>query len=62
LLSRNEPSTGRYRRQTTTVTLPSVECVGCALQLRRQALEWGGTYTFHTCADLDVIDVSARDG
>ncbi|MFH4974045.1 hypothetical protein AB6A40_000754 [Gnathostoma spinigerum] len=30
-------------------------CEHCTLLLERQALEWGESYLFHTCADINVI-------
>uniref|UniRef100_A0A0M3HYW6 EGF-like domain-containing protein n=1 Tax=Ascaris lumbricoides TaxID=6252 RepID=A0A0M3HYW6_ASCLU len=31
-------------------------CQHCSILLNRQALEWGSSYSFHTCADVDVLD------
>lgn len=45
-----------FRRQFVNVTLPTDECKNCKLQLRRQAAEWGSSYIFHSCADIDLIN------
>ena len=30
-------------------------CKGCVLRLVRQATEWGGSYQFMSCADVDIV-------
>jgi hypothetical protein len=42
--------------QAHKVTLPrSLECEGCTIRLMRQAIEWGGSYKFWSCADVDIV-------
>jgi len=36
----------------------SLNCKGCVLRLVRQAKEWGGSYQFMSCADVDIISDS----
>ena len=33
---------------------PNVECINCGLRLVREAQEWGETYLFWSCADIDI--------
>ncbi|VDM38295.1 unnamed protein product [Toxocara canis] len=39
--------------ETVRVTKP---CHHCTILLERQALEWGNTYLFHSCADVNVLE------
>lgn len=44
--------------QVSTVKLPrSLPCKGCTIRLVRQAGEWGKSYLFWSCADIDLISV-----
>lgn len=36
--------------------MPETPCEGCILRLRRQALEWGSGYRFHSCAMVNIVD------
>eukprot|EP00117_Sycon_ciliatum_P014282 scpid48493/ scgid14609/ len=57
-----EPTTQHY-----SVQLPEgVSCGNslhdvCTLQVRRQALEWGRNYIFHSCSDLKLVDSESLD-
>ncbi|GMT16913.1 hypothetical protein PFISCL1PPCAC_8210, partial [Pristionchus fissidentatus] len=31
------------------------ECHNCSILLQRQAIEWGKAYTFHSCADVNIL-------
>ncbi|KPJ20098.1 Cell surface glycoprotein 1 [Papilio machaon] len=43
--------------QKYEVRLPSdFTCENCTLQLQREAGEWGPTYRFWSCADIDIVD------
>ncbi|GMH36265.1 hypothetical protein BSKO_04133 [Bryopsis sp. KO-2023] len=48
-------------QQWATITLPETPCEGCILRMQRQALEWGPTYLFHSCALVDIEDSSDDD-
>jgi len=37
------------------IDVPEIECVGCSIRLVRQALEWGKSYQFQSCADVDIV-------
>lgn len=42
--------------QEATVTLPAgLTCPDCTIRLQRQAEEWGPTYRFWSCADVDIV-------
>ena len=43
-------------QQRATITMPETPCEGCILRLRRQALEWGANYRFHSCALVDIVE------
>ncbi|VDK17311.1 unnamed protein product [Anisakis simplex] len=36
-------------------------CNHCTIQLLRQALEWGDSYSFHACSDVNVVDETPND-
>ena len=38
-----------------SVPLPSEECRDCTFRMLRQAREWGNTYLFWSCADIDIL-------
>ena len=40
--------------------MPNEECIDCILRFERQALEWGESYRFQSCADIDVVTVSQK--
>ena len=40
----------------TTIELPQQECRNCTLSFQRQAMVWGGTYIFYSCAIVDIIE------
>lgn len=42
-------------QQSIKLELPKKECEGCILRLQRQALEWGATYLFHSCALVNIV-------
>ncbi|XP_013138418.1 PREDICTED: proteoglycan 4-like isoform X2 [Papilio polytes] len=43
--------------QKYEVRLPSdFTCENCTLQLQREAGEWGPTYRFWSCADIDIVE------
>ena len=46
-------------QQSATLKMPETPCKGCVLRLRRQALEWGSGYRFHSCALVDIVDDAA---
>uniref|UniRef100_A0A1I7YK48 EGF-like domain-containing protein n=1 Tax=Steinernema glaseri TaxID=37863 RepID=A0A1I7YK48_9BILA len=46
--------------QTHTVQFTK-PCSKCTVVLERQALEWGSSYRFHSCADVAVVEPDARD-
>jgi len=39
------------------VTLPAevTSCSNCTIRLVRQALEWGSSYVFWSCADVNIV-------
>lgn len=41
--------------QNATITLPAEPCQNCVLRFLRQALEWGPTYLFRSCALVNVV-------
>lgn len=46
-------------QQSVELELPSKPCEGCLLRLQRQAMEWSGSYLFHSCAMVDVVEKSS---
>ncbi|KAK0394636.1 hypothetical protein QR680_000850 [Steinernema hermaphroditum] len=46
--------------QTHTIQF-SKPCSKCTVVLERQALEWGASYRFHSCADVAVVERDAID-
>lgn len=45
-----------FRAQSFRITLPKdLECKGCTVRLIREAREWGKTYKFWSCADVDIV-------
>ena len=34
-------------------------CTGCFIQLLRSAREWGTSYKFHSCADVEIVAADA---
>lgn len=58
---RKSPEAGNCRAdgtvQAANITLPWQECRGCILRLQREALEWGVTYLFTSCALVDIVKV-----
>lgn len=45
-----------HRAQHYELRLPSdLECRNCTLRLIRQAVEWGKSYRFFSCADVDIL-------
>lgn len=47
-----------FQAQSFVVSMPNEECIDCVLRFERQALEWGDSYRFQSCADIDVVTVS----
>ncbi|XP_067212529.1 uncharacterized protein [Linepithema humile] len=46
--------------QSYVVHLPqNFTCVDCTIRLLREAEEWGSSYRFWSCADIDILDRSA---
>ncbi|KAF8363342.1 hypothetical protein PRIPAC_90265 [Pristionchus pacificus] len=43
-----------------TVVFPK-ECSNCSILLQRQAIEWGKAYTFHSCADVNIVSEETED-
>jgi hypothetical protein len=35
----------------------NLQCPGCTIRLMRQALEWGDSYKFMSCANVDIVKV-----
>ena len=47
--------------QEYTVSLPAdLTCSQCTIRLLRQALEWGKSYRFQSCADVDIVNSAVR--
>ena len=42
-------------QQWVLLDLPSSPCTNCTLRLVRQALEWGPTYLFYSCAMVSIV-------
>ena len=52
---------GGNNRNLQEVEVPiggTTVCQGCTIRLVRQALEWGGSYRFQSCADVDIVSAS----
>jgi hypothetical protein len=48
------------KMQEFSITLSSdLSCSGCTIRLVRQALEWGPSYQFQSCADVDIVPLSS---
>eukprot|EP00210_Caulerpa_lentillifera_P006317 g6034.t1 len=43
-------------QQEAILRMPDTPCENCVLRLRRQALEWGAGYRFHSCALVNITD------
>lgn len=44
-----------FRSQSYSVQLPGdFVCEDCTIRLLREALEWGNSYRFWSCADVDI--------
>jgi len=50
--------TGRST-QNHLVTLPSQPCQNCTIRLLRQATEWGKSYQFRSCSDIQLVQPGA---
>ena len=48
-------------KQNVTIDLPAEPCPGCVLRFQRQALEWGESYLFRSCALLDIVAAAGTD-
>lgn len=45
-----------HRAQAYLVQLPpDFNCSDCTIRLMRQAEEWGKSYRFWSCADVDIL-------
>lgn len=45
-----------FSAQKYEVRLPAdFTCANCTLQLQREAAEWGASYRFWSCADIDIV-------
>lgn len=52
---RNNSDCSSHRAQSHFVQLPpDFNCSDCTIRLMRQAEEWGKSYRFWTCADVDI--------
>eukprot|EP00210_Caulerpa_lentillifera_P002713 g2593.t1 len=49
-------------QQWTQLMLPSEPCRNCVLRLERQALEWGRTYLFRSCARVNLVESNPCNG
>ena len=46
-----------FQAQSTEVQIPpNLVCPDCTIRLSRQAADWGNTYRFLSCADVDIVD------
>jgi len=55
LLRNNWNSKEKNSDQSAEVDLPSQPCDNCYLKFTRQALEWGNSYQFRSCADIKLV-------
>lgn len=50
------PRCSPCRAQSFKISLPKdLECKGCTVRLIREAREWGKSYKFWSCADVDIV-------
>jgi len=52
---------GDSTQQAITIVLPDQPCINCSIRLVRQAAEWGSSYRFWSCADVNIINTNDRD-
>ena len=47
-----------FRAQSYPIKLPqNFTCTDCTIRLLREAKEWGSSYRFWSCADIDVSNI-----
>jgi hypothetical protein len=49
-------------QQWAQLALPVESCTNCILRLQRQALEWGASYRFRSCARVNIVPSKPCNG